>query len=95
MTNLDIKSGQMVHAKSEGQIGGAGGKQVGTVDRADGEKFIKLKSNDSTDGKNHWIPLGWVEKVDDKAVYLNKTQEEFRRDQLNELPLGDTQKKVA
>jgi len=95
MASGDIKSGLMVYAKTDGQIGQASGKQVGTVDRLEGEHYIKLKSNDSTDGKHHWIPLGWVERTDGKAVYLNKTQEEFRRGQLNEFPLGDTQKKAA
>ena len=95
MTNRDIKSGLMVCAKRDEQIEATSGKQVGTVDRLEGEHYIKLKSNDSTDGKHHWIPLGWVEKADDKVVYLNKTQEEFRRGQLNEFPLGDTQKKAV
>jgi len=42
----------------------------------DGENYIKLNKKDSADGKHHWIPVGWVESVDDKAVYLNKTQSE-------------------
>lgn len=96
MTNMDIKSGLAVHVLPEGQIAGTIGKQVGTVDRLVGEYYIKLKYNDSTDGKHHWIPLGWVDKADDKVVYLNKTQEEFRRGQLNEVPItGDRRKKAV
>lgn len=92
MTKMDIKSGLVIHAKPEGQSTDDFGKTVGTVECLN-DSYIKLKSN-SPDGKPHWIPVGWVDKADNKAVYLNKTSEQFRREQLNELPLGGIQRAV-
>ena len=90
----EFKTGQIVHAKFEGGAAGSLGKQVGTIDHLDSE-YIKLNKNDSSDGNHHWIPLNWVEKSDVKAVYLNKTQEEFKRDRLNQLPFSETFNKAV
>lgn len=38
------------------------GTQVGTVESLDGENSIKLAPDEN--GKNHWIPIGWVTGVD-------------------------------
>lgn len=86
MDTSKIKEDLMVHAKGEGSMQGAPGDHVGTVDHMDGEKYIKLNKRDSTDGQHHWIPVDWVESVDDKAVYLNKTQSEFMAGIMNERP---------
>lgn len=86
MKNLDIKPGLMVHAKGEGQMNDAMGKHVGTVDHIDGEQYIKLQKNDSSDGNHHWIPLSWVDHVDEKAVYLNQSEDEFRAGQFDSFP---------
>ena len=86
----DIKPDLMVHAKlveSPGARQAGQGVHVGTVDHVDGGRYIKLKRSDSADGKHHWIPLDWVEDVDDKAVYLNRTPDEVARDRLDENPL--------
>lgn len=85
MITLEIKSDLMVHAKGEGQMGGSPGVHIGTVDNVDGN-YIKLKKNDSADGRHHWIPLSWVDKTDSKTVYLNKTQHEVINGLLNEKP---------
>jgi hypothetical protein len=88
----DIKPDLMVHARAaagakEASMKGARGVHVGTVDHAEGDRFIKLKRADSNDGKHHFIPLDWVESVDDKAVYLNKTESEFRAGLLDTVPM--------
>lgn len=69
-----IKEHLTVHAKGESNIIGA---SIGTVEHMDGEKYIKLTKSDSPDGLAHWIPINWVEYVDDRAVYLNKTHNEI------------------
>jgi len=81
-----IKEDLMIHAKGEGSMQGAPGEHVGTVDHMDGEKHIKLNRKDSADGQHHWIPIAWVESVDDKAVYLNKTYSETMAGLMNEKP---------
>lgn len=83
----DIKPDLMVHAKStESATRVNCGLYVGTVDRVELEGFIKLKRDGAPDGRCHWIPLAWVEDVDDKAVYLNKTSEEFAGGLLDAVP---------
>lgn len=84
-----IKPNLMVHAKAverPSSMDGVPGVHVGTVDHLEGLDYIKLKRSDSPDGRHHWIPIDWVEGVDDKAVYLNKTPEEVSRGLLNENP---------
>ena len=50
------------------------GKKVGVVDAVEGSA-IKLTKNDSPDGQHHFIPMTWVETVDDR-VHLNKNSKE-------------------
>jgi hypothetical protein len=47
------------------------GQKVGQVDHMEGSDKIKLAKHDSPDGKHHFIPLDWVNRVD-KHVHLNK-----------------------
>ena len=56
------------------EILGADGRHVGTVDHVEGND-IKLTKSDSPDGKHHYIPLEWVERVDDH-VHLNRAGKE-------------------
>jgi hypothetical protein len=54
------------------EVLGSDGKHIGTVDHLEGEDKIKLTRKDpSAGGKHHFIPLDWVDHVDDK-VHLNK-----------------------
>jgi hypothetical protein len=50
------------------------GTRVGVVDHVEGDT-IKLTKNDSLDGHHHFIPMGWVERVDD-SVHLRKNSQE-------------------
>jgi hypothetical protein len=50
------------------------GKKVGLVDAVEGGA-IKLTKKDSPDGQHHFIPVGWVERVD-IHVHLNKNSVE-------------------
>ena len=50
------------------------GKKIGVVDHVEGST-IKLTKKDSTDGQHHFIPLGWVERVD-SHVHLTKNSQE-------------------
>jgi hypothetical protein len=53
----------------------ADGSHVGTVDHLEGEDRIKLTQSDSADGMHHFIPVAWVDHVDDH-VHLNKDADE-------------------
>ena len=50
------------------------GKKVGVVDHVEGST-IKLTKNDSPDGQHHFIPVGWIERVD-SHVHLKKNSQE-------------------
>lgn len=50
------------------------GKKVGVVDRVEGGA-IKLTKKDSPDGQHHFLPTGWVERVD-SHVHLTKNSQE-------------------
>lgn len=53
------------------------GEVVGKVDHMEGADKIKLTKNDSPDGKHHFVPLDWVENVDDH-VHLGKAAREVK-----------------
>lgn len=50
------------------------GKTVGVVDHVEGSA-IKLTKKDSPDGQHHFIPVGWIERVD-SHVHLKKNSME-------------------
>ena len=67
MINASQIKEHMAVKASDGQI-------IGKVDHMEGSDKIKLTKNDSPDGKHHFIPLDWVERVDNH-VHLNKSSE--------------------
>ena len=59
--------------KQHMEVLGSDGQHVGTVDHLEGGNKIKLtKADPKAGGQHHFIPLDWVDKVDDK-VRLKKT----------------------
>jgi len=54
------------------------GKKVGVIDHLEGGA-IKLTRNDSPDGQHHFIPMGWVDHVDNH-VHLKKNSAETERE---------------
>lgn len=57
--------------KDHMEVVGSCGNHLGTVDHLEGGS-IKLTQHDrNAGGEHHYIPLEWVESVDDK-VHLNK-----------------------
>lgn len=53
------------------------GCKMGTVDHLEGSA-IKLTKNDSPDGQHHFVPTGWVARVDEH-VHLNKNADETKQ----------------
>lgn len=55
------------------------GEHIGTVDRVEGTEKIKLAKSDpaSHDGHHHFIPLDWVDHVDNH-VHLKKSSSEIQ-----------------
>lgn len=52
------------------------GCTMGKVDHVDGNA-IKLTKNDSPDGQHHFVPMGWVDHVDNH-VHLKKNADETK-----------------
>ena len=50
------------------------GKKIGVVDRVEGNA-IKLTLKDSPDNQHHFVPTGWIERVD-SHVHLTKNSQE-------------------
>ncbi|QEL13629.1 DUF2171 domain-containing protein [Limnoglobus roseus] len=61
------------------------GQRVGVVDRLDGTS-IQLARRESLDGCHHFIPVGWVERVDDQ-VHLTRSWADVGQ---NWQPVSDT-----
>ncbi|BAZ14674.1 hypothetical protein NIES4071_65180 [Calothrix sp. NIES-4071] len=66
---------------------GASDVHIGTVDKVEGGKYIKLTKTSAADGQHHWFPIDWVRAVDERAVYLNKTVDEVSEQLMNEQPV--------
>ena len=64
---------------------GSMNEPFGAVDQMDGRESIRLKQDER--GEIHFIPLSWVDKVDDK-VHLNRSAEAARKEWLS-APLSE------
>ncbi len=49
------------------EVVGADGRHVGTVDRLEDARQVKLTANDSADGEHHFLAIDLVDHVDDKV----------------------------
>ena len=75
------------------QVVGSDGQHVGTVDHLDGDTSIKLTKNDTdAGGQHHWLPLAWVDHVD-QVVHLNKPAQEAMQQWLSSAP-GSSERTV-
>jgi hypothetical protein len=61
--------------KEHMEVLGSDGEHVGTVDHMQGQNRIKLTKDDSPDGMHHFIPLAWVDHVDEH-VHLVKAADD-------------------
>lgn len=62
--------------KDHTQVVASCGTHVGIVDHLEGERIKLAKSDPESNGQHHYIPLNWVEKVDDNKVILLKNSKE-------------------
>ena len=53
------------------------GTKIGTVDHMEGADRIKLAKTTSPDGQHHYVPMAWVDHVD-QHVHLRMTQAEVK-----------------
>ena len=75
--NAQIKPNLKVLAK---------GVRIGSVDHVDGE-YLKLNRKDADDRLHHWIPLSWIERIDENNVFLSHTADDYKHHRRNSKPL--------
>ena len=60
------------------KVVGSDKQPVGTVDKVEGGR-IKLTRNDpEAEGRHHYIPSDWVERIDGDQVWLRQKAEDAR-----------------
>jgi hypothetical protein len=52
---------------------------VGTVDRVEGQTIKLTRSDPNAGGLHHWIPIDWVERVDN-VVHLDRPHDQALRE---------------
>lgn len=65
------------------KVVGSDRQPVGTVDHVDGERIKLTRSDPQANGKHHYIPGDWVDRVDGQEVCLNKNSQEARQQWLD------------
>jgi hypothetical protein len=64
--------------KDHMEVIGCDGVHVGTVDHLEGRDLVKLTKDDPDAGdEHHFIPLAWVDHVDDK-IHLKQSGAEAK-----------------
>jgi hypothetical protein len=61
------------------------GQQFATVDHLDAGDTIKLTKDDR--GQHHWIPVGWVTRVD-SHVHVDRPGDQAMREWMSSPPLA-------
>jgi hypothetical protein len=70
VSSADIHEHMHVHSSD--------GRHVGRVDHVKGDTIELAKFDLSTMGKHHYIPLSWVDYVDEDRVHLSITEDEAK-----------------
>jgi len=67
------------NVREQMKVVGSDRQPIGTVDHVEGDR-IKLTRNDpQAEGKHHYIPGDWVERVDGEEVCLRQSAQEARQ----------------
>lgn len=80
--HVPMSAANMNDIKPHMEVISSCGCKMGTVDHMEGGA-IKLTKNDSPDGQHHFIPTGWVARVDEH-VHLNKDADVTKREWKND-----------
>ncbi len=65
--------------KEHAKVVGSDGQHVGTVDAVEGEEIILTKSDPTSGGQHHSIPVDLVESVEQDSVRLNLPAHQVRQ----------------
>lgn len=67
-----------VNIREHMEVIGSDGSRVGTVDKVEGETIKLAKNDPQANGSHHWIPMDWVQNVD-QHVHLSKSSADVSR----------------
>jgi len=82
-----MQSAANIHEHME--VIGSDGSHVGIVDHVEGQTIRLTRSDPAAGGVHHWIPLEWVDLVDD-VVHLSKPCDEATRRWQSAAPAAST-----
>jgi hypothetical protein len=60
------------------EVVGSDGGHVGVVDQIEGQTIRLARCDPNAGGVHHWIPLNWVDLVDN-VVHLNRREDDATR----------------
>lgn len=60
------------------RVVGSDKQAVGTVDNLEQDRIKLTKNDPQAGGQHHYIPMQWVDRVEDQEVRLNKTAADAR-----------------
>ena len=60
------------------EVVGSDGGHVGIVDQIEGQSIRLTRGDPNAGGVHHWIPMNWVDLVDN-VVHLNRRQDDATR----------------
>lgn len=66
------------------KVVGADRQPVGTVDHVEGDRIKLAKNDPQSQGKHHYIPADWIERVDGNEVCLRQNATEARQKWLDD-----------
>lgn len=67
---------QASEIREQMKVVGSDRQPVGTVDKVEGDKIKLTKNDPQAQGKHHYIPSDWVDRVDGNEVCLRQKAQE-------------------
>lgn len=67
---------QISQIREQMKVVGSDRKPVGTVDKVEGDRIKLAKNDPQAQGKHHYIPADWVERIDGQQVCLRQKAQE-------------------
>ena len=67
---------QASEIREQMKVVGSDRQPVGTVDKVEGDKIKLTKNDPQAQGKHHYIPADWVDRVDGNEVCLRQNAQE-------------------
>ena len=65
--------------KEHAEVVGSDGQHVGTVDAVEGDEIILTKSDPTSGGQHHSIPVDMIDSVEPDTVHLNLPANQVRQ----------------